>query len=87
VAGDLVPLIREGDTVLSEAAWGAGKSEVPIHLTAAEAAQAAARAGAKKLILTHILDDRPEKQARAAAQKLFEGEVELAQPGLEVEIR
>jgi ribonuclease BN (tRNA processing enzyme) len=86
-ADDLVPLIHAGDTLLSEAAWGAGKSEVPIHLTAAEAAQTASRGGAKKLILTHILDDRPEKEARAAAQKLFEGEVELAQPGLEVDIR
>lgn len=87
VADDLVPLIREGDTLLSEAAWGAGKSEVPIHLTATEAAQAAARGGAKNLILTHILDDRRESAARAAAKRTFEGDVTVAKPGLETDIR
>ena len=71
VADDLLPLIREGDTLLSEAAWGAGNAEVPIHLTAAQAAQAAARGGASNLILTHILDDRRESAARAAAAEVF----------------
>ena len=84
---DLVPLIREGDTLLTEAAWGAGKSEVPIHMTAAEAAGAAARGGAKNLILTHILDDRRESDARAAASAVFEGDVRIARPGLELEVR
>jgi len=87
VADDLLPLLRDGDTLLSEAAWGAGKSEVPIHMTAQEAAGAAARGGAKNLILTHILDDRRESAARAAAKKIFDGDVRIAQPGLEVDIR
>ena len=82
-----MPLLHEGDTLLSEAAWGAGKAEVPIHMTAAQAAGAAARGGAANLILTHILDDRRESAARAAAAKLFEGDVSIAQPGLEVNIR
>lgn len=85
-ADDLVPLIGDGDTLLSEAAWGAGTAEVPIHLTAAQAATAAARGGASKLVLTHILDDRRDSAARAAAEKLFEGEVGIAHPGLEVDI-
>ncbi len=87
VAEDLVPLIRDGDTVLSEAAWGAGKAEVPIHMTATQAAGAAARGAAKNLILTHILDDRRESEARSAAQRTFDGDVSVAQPGLEVDIR
>lgn len=86
-ADDLGPLVRPGDTLLSEAAWGAGKAEVPIHMTAQQAAGAAARGGARSLILTHILDDRRESAARAAAAKLFEGDVSIAQPGLEVEVR
>ena len=85
-ADDLAPLIRKGDTLLSEAAWGAGKVDVPIHLTAAMAAGAAARAEASRLILTHIQDDRPEREARAAAAKLFDGEVTLAEPSLEIDI-
>jgi len=87
VADDLRPLVRAGDTLLSEAAWGAGKQEVPIHMTAAQAAGAAARGGAKNLILTHILDDRRESDARAAAAKLFDGDVSVAQPGLELAVR
>ncbi len=87
VADDLVPLIHAGDTVLSEAAWGAGKADVPIHMTATQAAEAAARGGASSLILTHILDDRRESEARAAAQLSFEGDVAVAQPGLEINIR
>jgi len=86
-ADDLLPLVRVGDVLLSEAAWGAGKIEVPIHMSAAQAGEAAARGGARKLILTHILDDRPESAARAAAAKVFDGEVDLAEPGLEVDVR
>ena len=86
-ADDLLPLLHKGDILLSEAAWGAGKIEVPIHMSAAQAGEAAARGGASKLILTHILDDRPESAARAAAAKLFDGEVIVAQPGLELEAR
>jgi ribonuclease BN (tRNA processing enzyme) len=83
---DLLPLLRSGDTLLTEAAWGAGKSEVPIHLTAAEAGAAAARGGARNMILTHILDDRRESAARAAASTVFSGDVAIAQPGLEVDV-
>ena len=76
-ADDLLPLIRPGDTLLSEAAWGAGRPDVPIHLTATQAAGAAARGGAKNLILTHILDDRRESEARAAAERTFDGDVSV----------
>jgi len=87
VSDDLVPLIREKDTVLCEAGFGAGPSDAPIHLTAQEAAGAAARGGASKLVLTHILDDRRDHEARAAAEVIFNGPVAIAQPGLKVEVQ
>jgi ribonuclease BN (tRNA processing enzyme) len=87
VADDLLPLIKTGDTLLSEAAFGAGEQEAKIHLTAAQAAGAAARGGAANLILTHISDIRDESAARAAAVRVFSHDVSLAQPGLEMEIR
>jgi len=87
VADDLLPLIKPGDTLLSEAGFGAGPADAPIHLTAQEAAGAAARARAQKLILTHILDGRDEEAARAAAARIFDGDVTIAEPGLEVDIR
>jgi len=87
VADDLLPLVREGDTLLCEAAFGAGESYAPIHLTAAEAAGVAARGAASRLILTHIQDGRSESAARTAAEELLEREVEVARPGLEIDIR
>ena len=87
VADDLLPLIRPGDTLLSEAAFGAGESEARIHLTAAEAAGAATRGEARRLILTHIQDGRSESGARAAAEQVFQRDVEVARPGLEIDIR
>ena len=83
---DLVPLIQVGDTLLCEAAFGAGPSDGKIHLTAAEAASAAAEGGASRLILTHILDGRNERDARTAGATAFAGTVMLAGPGLDVRI-
>jgi ribonuclease BN (tRNA processing enzyme) len=86
-ADDLLPLIKPGDILLSEAAFGAGPSDAPIHLTAQEAAGAAARAGAARLILTHLFDGKDKSAARAAAAKSFDGEIQIAEPGLAVEVR
>src|SRR4051812_14327159 len=86
-ADDLLPLVKPGDTLLCEAAFGAGKQDVPIHLTAEQAAGAAARASAAKLVMTHIFDGVNASDARAAASRVFGGEVTVAEPGLEVDIR
>lgn len=86
VADDLLPLIRPGDTLLSEAAFGVGPTGGGGHLTAAEAAGAAARGGAARLVLTHILDGRDEAGSVAQASGIFSGPVEAAQPGLTLDI-
>lgn len=86
VADDLLPLIRPGDTLLCEAAFGAAAKEAPIHLTAAEAAGAAAGRDAARLVLTHILDGRDEAGAVAIASGVFAGPVEAARPGLTLDI-
>ena len=87
VADDLLPLIRPGDTLLSEAALGADPSEGGAHLTAAEAARVAQLGGAARLILTHILDSRDVSAARAAAAAVFDGPLLVAEPGLQLDIR
>ena len=86
-ADDLLPLVRPGDTLLCEAAFGAGEPDARIHLTAADAAGVAARGDATRLILTHIQDGRSESAARSAAENAFERDVEIARPGLEIDIR
>jgi ribonuclease BN (tRNA processing enzyme) len=82
VADDLLPLLRPGDTLLSEAAFGAGPAGGGGHITAQEAARVAAEAQAGRLILTHILDRYDVERARSAAEDLLGGEVLLARAGL-----
>jgi ribonuclease BN (tRNA processing enzyme) len=85
---DLVPLIREGDTLLCEAFWGAGKAEAPsMHLRAAEAALAAREGGAARLVLTHLSDEADRAAVQAEARAHFAGDVVLAEPGLVLSIR
>jgi ribonuclease BN (tRNA processing enzyme) len=84
---DLVPLVRPGDTLLSEAFWG---TETPdpgaAHLTADEAARAAVDGGAWRLVLTHIGAEHDPDAALAAARVRFPRAVLLAQPGLRLPI-
>jgi ribonuclease BN (tRNA processing enzyme) len=86
-ADDLLPLIHEGDTVLCEAFWST-REPIPSanHLTAAQAADVARRGGASHLILTHILESYDPSAALIAAQGIFPGPVDLAEPGLTMAI-
>jgi ribonuclease BN (tRNA processing enzyme) len=86
-AEDLIPLIRPGDTLLSEASFGAG----PVlpgaqHITAGDAARAASTGGAARLLLTHILSGRSRPAIVAAAQGVFAGPVQLVTEGDRFEI-
>jgi ribonuclease BN (tRNA processing enzyme) len=86
-AEDLLPLIREGDTVLCEAFWSTRTPDPGAnHLTAAQAARVAQRAGAARLVLTHILESHDPQAALEAAGRVFEGPLSLAEPGAVVHI-
>jgi ribonuclease BN (tRNA processing enzyme) len=87
-ADDLLPLIRPGDTLLCEAFWGADPDPEPAaeHLTADDAASVAARSGAAHLVLTHIADAHRPDEALAIARRAYSGQVDLARPGLAVDI-
>ena len=52
-----------------------------VHLTPAEAGEHAARAGVRRLVLTHRSDELDAGAAVAAAAERFTGPVELARPG------
>jgi ribonuclease BN (tRNA processing enzyme) len=84
---DLIPLIRPGDTLLCEAAFGVGPN-VPgaNHLDARMAALAARDGGAARLVLTHLLDGVDAREARQAARSIFRGPVLVARPGLALDI-
>ena len=86
-AEDLIPLIRAGDTLLSEASFGAGPVAAGAqHITSADAARAASTGPAARLLLTHILSGRSRTDILAAAQVAFEGPVQLVTEGDRFEI-
>ena len=83
---DLLPLVREGDVLLCEAGFGVVRDSPGIHLTAGEAGGVAARTGAARLVLTHFHDRAGRDALIAAAAKEFNGPVDLAQPGMTLNI-
>ncbi|MGD0018804.1 MAG: MBL fold metallo-hydrolase [Candidatus Limnocylindrales bacterium] len=86
-ADDLVPLIRPGDTLLSEASFGAGP--VPAgaeHLTAADAGRAATAGQAARLLLTHIQMGYSRADALAVGQAAFAGPIQIVTEGDRFEV-
>lgn len=84
---DLAALVRRGDTLLSEAAWGATASvEAAWHLTAEQAAGVARETGANRLILTHVLDEGRPRASLTIARRAFDGPADLAAPGMEITV-
>ena len=87
VPDDLLPLVRVGDFVLCEAAWGVDRPIEGVHLTAAEAGEIAMAGRASRLFLTHVLDRNDPDVTLAAARAAFDGPIDLAEPGMTVDIR
>ncbi|AXH96062.1 MBL fold metallo-hydrolase [Ornithinimicrobium avium] len=83
----LDPLLADADLALCEASFLEGRDAARgVHLTARRAAGAAVRAGARRLMLTHLPPWTPPEEARAEAEQVWSGEVELATPGAVVEV-
>lgn len=84
---DLVALADGADVALFEAGWPAGApAGQGLHLTPAEAAEHAQRAGVERLIVTHVPPWASREAAHAEAKQAFDGQIELALPGLTFEI-
>jgi len=84
---ELVALARDADLLLEEATFLGRENPAPdFHLTAGEAGEHAARAGAGTAVLTHIrpLNDRDEVLEQASAT--YDGELSVAREGMEVEV-
>jgi ribonuclease BN (tRNA processing enzyme) len=84
---EIVGFARETDLLMLE-----GTLEQPDegatrgHLTPAEAGEHARRAGARRLVLTHMSADHDAAHARGEAERAFGGPVELAREGAVYEI-
>ncbi|MDN5761082.1 MAG: MBL fold metallo-hydrolase [Microlunatus sp.] len=73
---------RDADLLLAEAAFLTSPDNPPdLHLTGAEAARVAERAGAGLLVLTHIPPWHDPERVRAEARAATTRPVELAVPG------
>ena len=75
------------DVLLCEAAFVEGRDAARgIHLTGRRAGQVAARAGAARLVLTHVPAWNPPGVAAREAAQVFDGTVVTAQPGMQVDV-
>lgn len=81
---DLVTLARGTDLLLAEATY---PEQVPPRYagrlsSATQAGQAAARAGARQLMLTHLWPGTDPAAAVTAARRSYPGEISVARPGI-----
>ncbi len=81
---DLLPLARDADLFLSESTYvdRVPPADAPYLLSARLAGEYAARAGAGRLLLTHLWPGTDVAAARHAAAANFEGPVEVAVPSV-----
>ena len=83
----LVEIARDTDLLIIEATLPRPEREGPRgHLTAAEAGEHARRAGARRVVLTHISDELDHDLAREQASEAFGGAVEIASEGATFEV-
>ncbi|OFW65151.1 MAG: hypothetical protein A2135_03305 [Actinobacteria bacterium RBG_16_67_15] len=86
--GDLPELATGCDLLLCEATMQGSRvaNRYPYHLTAAEAGGIAADAAAGRLLLTHLAPTLDPSVSVAEAAAVFNGSVDRAVPGMEVEV-
>jgi ribonuclease BN (tRNA processing enzyme) len=79
----LVELARDADLFLCEAAFHDGRDDAikGLHLTGRTAAEHASRAGARRLVLTHLPPWNDPQRTLAEAAGAYSGPIELAAPG------
>jgi ribonuclease BN (tRNA processing enzyme) len=86
-ASDLAPLIRRGDVLLSEVAFGPGPVPVPdLHLDGTAVGRLVAGTGAAQVLLTHLQLNRDPAATLAAVRAHYAGPVSLVSDGDRVAI-
>ena len=82
VSDTLVDLARGADLFLCEASWPSTPEPPPgIHLTGREAGEHAARAGVKRLLLTHLMPFHDPQAMLAEAKEAYNGPLEWVHAG------
>jgi ribonuclease BN (tRNA processing enzyme) len=85
---EVVALARQADLLLAEATFSGQVPDdsLPYLSSAADAGREAADAGARRLILTHLWPGTDPAAARAAAVGGYDGEIDVATPGLVLDL-
>jgi ribonuclease BN (tRNA processing enzyme) len=77
----LVDLARDVDIFLCEASYLDGEENPPdVHLTGLQAGKYAMAAGAKRLVLTHLVPWGDQARSLAEAERTYDGETLVARP-------
>jgi ribonuclease BN (tRNA processing enzyme) len=75
---EVVTLARGAELLLAEATYQTSDTRAPLHLTARQAGELAARANVGQLVLTHLWPDVDPEVSRAQAEEAFGAEVAIA---------
>jgi ribonuclease BN (tRNA processing enzyme) len=78
----VIDMARDADLFMAEASYQDASVLLPFHLSARQAAEHASAAGAKKLLLTHILPNLDPEISLAEARSAFDGPIEVAVQGM-----
>ena len=86
-ADDLRSLIRPGDVLLSEVSFGAGPVPADAaHLAGPDVGRIADEAGARAVLLTHMLMGHDRAETISSVRAVFDGPVRFVDPGDRVDI-
>ncbi|MGH2674532.1 MAG: MBL fold metallo-hydrolase [Actinomycetota bacterium] len=84
---EIEALAKGVDVLVTEASWEDERGAlVEGHLTARQAAEHAARAGAGTVVLTHFWNTVNRERARQLAAEAFDGDVVVAEEGLRIRV-
>ena len=83
---EVIEMARNADMLVAEATYQDASSKAFFHMSATQAAQHATAAGAKRLVLTHILPTLDREISLVEAAAAFDGPIELAEDGTTLEI-
>jgi ribonuclease BN (tRNA processing enzyme) len=79
-------LAQGADLFVAEATYQDATPQFPFHMSATQAAEAAAAAGVKRLVLTHLLPTLDPEISREEAAAVYSGPIDLAEAGLVLEV-
>ncbi len=82
---NVIDLARNADLMVCEAAMP-DSGKVEIHLTPSLAGEMAARAGVKKLVLTHFYPEAERADIESECRKSYEGPLVLARDLMVIEV-